>query len=136
MMNAKKNSELTDNQKKYMRLQAKKQADKGICDPIYKATIDEMLEQQRDDPMPTGLVVINSFDYQLDDIREEMIDRKIYADVFEIDRLQKDSRQEYLNCFQEMFSTKELPMIFMKDKFIGNYQDLQSHFSSMASQQM
>ena len=58
-----------------------------------------MLEQQRDDPMPTGLVVINSFDYQLDDIREEMIDRKIYADVFEIDRLQKDSRQEYLNCF-------------------------------------
>ena len=42
--------------------------------------------------MPTGLVVINSFDYQLDDIREEMIDRKIYADVFEIDRLQKDSR--------------------------------------------
>ena len=58
-----------------------------------------MLEQQKNDPNATGLVVINSFDFELEDIRDEMIDRKIFAEVFEIDRLRPDSRLEYLNCF-------------------------------------
>ena len=75
--------------------------------------------------MQTSLVVINSFDYQLEDIRDEMESKKIYAEVFEIDRLQAEHRLEYLNCFNEMVSTKELPMIFMKDKFVGNLQGLQ-----------
>ena len=58
-----------------------------------------MMEQQRQDPNRTGLVIINSFDYQLEDIRDDMVDNRIYADVFEIDRLQPDERLEYLNCF-------------------------------------
>ena len=58
-----------------------------------------LLEQQKNDPNATGLVVINSFDFELEDIRDEMIDRKIFAEVFEIDRLRPDSRLEYLNCF-------------------------------------
>ena len=74
-----------------------------------------MLEQHKNDPMATGLVVCNSFDFELEDIREDMIDRKIYAEVFEIDRLHKDHRTEYLNCFQEMYESKKLPMIFLKD---------------------
>ena len=37
--------------------------------------------------METGLVIINSFDYELEEIKEDMIDRRIYAEVFEIDRL-------------------------------------------------
>ena len=57
------------------------------------------MEQQRQDPNRTGLVIINSFDYQLEDIRDDMVDNRIYADVFEIDRLQPDERLEYLNCF-------------------------------------
>ena len=80
--------------------------------------------------MNTSLVVANSFDFELDDIREDMIDRRIYAEVFEIDRLHVDHRTEYLNCFQAMFSSKKLPMIFLKDKFIGDYPAFRSHFSS------
>ena len=57
------------------------------------------MEQQRQDQNRTGLVIINSFDYQLEDIRDDMVDNRIYADVFEIDRLQPDERLEYLNCF-------------------------------------
>ena len=80
--------------------------------------------------MNTGLVVINSFDFELEDIRDEMVDRKIYADVFEIDRLHKDERLEYLNCFHEIYETKKLPMIFLKDRFIGDYSKLKNHFAS------
>ena len=50
-----------------------------------------------------------------------MVDSRIYAEVFEIDRLQPHERLEYLNCFQAMFKTKKMPMIFVKDKFIGDY---------------
>ena len=80
--------------------------------------------------MNTGLVVINSFDCDLEDIRDEMVDRRVYADVFEVDRLHKDERLEYLNCFYEMYETKKLPMIFLKDNFIGDYNKLKSHFAS------
>ena len=74
-----------------------------------------MLEVHKEDNMQTSLVIINSFDYQLEDIRDEMEDRKIYAEVFEIDRLKAEHRIEYLNCFSEMYKTKQLPMIFIKD---------------------
>ena len=89
-----------------------------------------MLEAQRDDPNQTGLVIINSFDYELDEIKDDMIDRRIYAEVFEIDRLQSHERLEYLNCFQEMYQTKQMPMIFIKDQFIGDYSALKNRFTT------
>ena len=104
-----------------MRAAANSQAQKGVCDPIYRHAIQQLLDQQVSDPLPTSLVIINSFDFQLDDIREEMEDRRIHTEVFEIDRLQADQRLEYLNCFQDMFQTKKLPMIFAKDKLLGDF---------------
>ena len=118
---------LTDEQRAYLQRQAKQSAEQGTCDPLYRDSIQQMLEQQKNDPMQTSLVVCNSFDFELDDIKEDMIDSKIYAEVFEIDRLHKDHRVEYLNCFQDMFKTKKLPMIFLKDQFIGDYSALRSH---------
>ena len=117
-------------QREKLRAKAAKQAQKGVCDPIYKAAINEMLLQQRNDPMPTSLVVINSFDFQLEEIRDEMESRQIYTEVFEIDRLSPEDRLEYLNCFNEMYSTRSLPIIFIKDNFVGNYQGLQGHFAA------
>jgi len=61
------------------------------------------------------LVVINSFDYEKDDIEEDMTRRKIVTEVFEIDRLRSEDRNDYLNCFNEMYKTRQLPMIFLKD---------------------
>ena len=102
----------------------------GVCDPLYRFAIKQMLEVQKNDTMQTSLVIINSFDYQLEDIRDEMEDRKIYAEVFEIDRLKAEHRLEYLNCLSDMFKTKQLPMIFLKDQYVGNYEALKAHFAS------
>ena len=124
---------MTDDKRALLKQKAAQMAKQGVCDPLYRSSIKQMLDQQRDDPMDTGLVIINSFDCDLDDIRDEMIDRKIYADVFEVDRLRPDERLEYLNCFQEMFSTKKLPMIFLKDQYIGDFAQMKSQW---ASQQM
>lgn len=74
--------------------------------------------------MRTALVFVNTFDYQKDQIEDFMVEKKIYAEVFEIDRMKKDQRSEYLNCFQEMYGSKNLPMIFLKDTYIGNWNDL------------
>lgn len=70
--------------------------------------------------------MINSFDFEVDDIKEEMESHRIVADVFEIDRLQPDHRLEYLNCFQEMYGSRKLPMIFMDDKLVGGLREFRS----------
>ena len=58
-----------------------------------------MLEEHKNDPMPSALVFVNSFDYEKEDIEDIMTANKIYAEVFEIDRVKIEERQEYLNCF-------------------------------------
>ena len=58
-----------------------------------------MINSHKQDPMPSSLVFLNSFDYEKDTIEELMTERKIYAEVFEIDRMRKDQRMEYINCF-------------------------------------
>ena len=65
--------------------------------------------------MRSALVFVNSFDFKKDEIEDYMEDNRIYAEVFEIDRMRTDDRAEYLNCFQEMYGTKQLPIIFLKD---------------------
>ena len=46
----------------------------------------------------------------------------------EIDRLNKEDREEYLLCFNKMYKTRHLPMIFVGDKMVANgyssYRDL------------
>ena len=81
------NKKMSDLQRDYLRKQATKESQSGLCNPLYRDSIEQMMQQQRDDPMETGLVIINSFDYELEEIKEDMIDRRIYAEVFEIDRL-------------------------------------------------
>jgi hypothetical protein len=49
--------------------------------------IEGMLSEHAKDPMNTSLVVINSYDYEKEDIEDIMHERRIYADVFEIDHL-------------------------------------------------
>lgn len=88
---------------------------KGVCDPLYKTLINNMFEEHRVDKMWTALVVVNSFDYEKEDIEEIMTQQRIYTDVFEIDRIKPEQRLEYLNCFNELTNTKELPMVFLKD---------------------
>ena len=46
-----------------------------------------MLEEHKNDPQRTSLVFLNSFDFQKEDIEDFMEDNKIYAEVFEIDRM-------------------------------------------------
>ena len=84
-----------------------------------------MLEEHKNDPLRSSLVFLNTFDYSKDTIEDFMEERRIYAEVFEIDRMRKEDRGEYLNCFNDMFGTKQLPVIFLKDTFVGNFQQLQ-----------
>ncbi len=83
-----------------------------------------MLEEHIQDPIPSALVFVNSFDYEKEDIEDYMTERKIYAEVFEIDRLRPDERMEYLNCLNAEYGTKQLPLILIKDKFVGDFKTL------------
>jgi hypothetical protein len=56
--------------------------------------------------MRTSLVFVNSFDFQKEDIEDFMDENKIYAEVFEIDRMRPDERVEYLNCINDMYGSR------------------------------
>ena len=64
------------------------------------------MEEHRKDPLRTSLVFVNSFDFEKEDIEEFMQVNKIYAEVFEIDRMRAGDRLEYLNCINKMFGSK------------------------------
>ena len=89
-----------------------------------------MVKQNSLDNERSALVVINSFDCEKDDIEDEMTRRRIYTEVFEIDRLRSEDRNDYLNCFQELYDTRQLPLIFLGDKYIGNFSHFQAHFDA------
>ena len=57
-----------------------------------------------------------------------MEEKKIIAEVFEVDRMKDLQRLEYLNCFKKMFNTSDLPLVIMKDQIIGGYSNLEEHF--------
>ena len=80
--------------------------------------------------MPSALVFVNSFDFEKEEIEEYMENHKIYAEVFEIDRMRSEERLEYLNCLNAEYGTKQLPIIFLKDKFIGDFKKLRDHHTS------
>jgi hypothetical protein len=42
------------------------------CDPVYEKMIEGMLSEHAKDPMNTSLVVINSYDYEKEDIEDIM----------------------------------------------------------------
>ena len=65
-----------------------------------------MLKEHVSDPTPSGLVFVNSFDHEKDDIEDLMVEKKIVTEVFEIDRVRSEDRAEYLNCFKTLFGTK------------------------------
>lgn len=67
-----------------------------------------------------ALVVMNSFDCDKDVIEDLMTEHRIVTEVFEIDRLRIEDRNDYFNCFNEIYKSKELPLIFLKNQFIGN----------------
>ena len=46
-----------------------------------------MLTEHKNDPMPSALVFVNSFDFEKEEVEDIMIDNRIYAEVFEIDRV-------------------------------------------------
>jgi len=48
--------------------------------------------------MRTALVFVNSFDFQKEEIEDYMEENRVYAEVFEIDRMRPGERAEYLNC--------------------------------------
>lgn len=77
----------------------------------------------------SAFVVVNSFDYENEEIADIMSERQIHAEVFEIDRLQSVQRLEYLNCFKQMYNAQELPMVFLRDKFVGGFKGVQEHFA-------
>lgn len=58
-----------------------------------------MIAEHRDDSANTALVVMNSFDCDKDSIEEAMVEKRILTEVFEIDRLRPEDRNDYLNCF-------------------------------------
>jgi len=83
--------------------------------------INDMLKDHvKESNMRSSLVVINSFDGQKEEIEELLENHRIYADAFELDRLGKADREEYLICFNKMYSTRLLPFIFIKDQLIGS----------------
>jgi len=83
-----------------------------------------MIDEHKNDPIRSALVVLNSFDYEKEDIEEVMVENRTYADVFEIDRMRTEDRALYLNCFYKKFQTTDLPMIFVKEKFVGGLEGL------------
>jgi glutaredoxin len=83
-----------------------------------------MLIEHRNDEMRTALVFVNSFDFQKEEIEDYMEENRIYAEVFEIDRMRPGERVEYLNCLHEMYGSRQLPAIFVKDKFVGTFENL------------
>ena len=107
-----------------MKVEAVKQQKAGFCDTVYKKLIENMLIEHRNDEMRTALVFVNSFDFQKEEIEDYMEENRIYAEVFEIDRMRPGERVEYLNCLQEMYGSRQLPAIFVKDKFVGTFENL------------
>lgn len=101
--------------------------DRGECDPVYQKMIESMIAEHVADPSPSALVFVNSFDPEKDDIEEQMTERKLVAEVFEIDRVRAEDRAEYLNCFSALYGTKRLPLIFLKDQLVGGLSDLIKH---------
>jgi len=89
-----------------MRQEASKQVKMGVCDPVYKRLIQNMLAEHKKDPIPSALVFVNSFDFEKEDIEDYMEENKIYAEVFEIDRIKTEERLEYLNCLNAEFGSK------------------------------
>lgn len=51
----------------------------------------------------------------------------------EIDRLNKIEREEYLMCFNKMYKSRILPLVFIKDDLVASgyqsHKDLQKYFS-------
>ena len=107
-----------------MKAEAVAQAKQGICDVVYKQLIETMLEETSKQKGRNALVFINSFDHAIDSIEDYMEANRIYTEVFEIDRMRAPERTEYLNCLNTMFGTKQLPMIFVGDKFVGSFDKL------------
>ena len=70
-----------------MQQQAQTEAKTGRCDPVYELMIKEMMVDLKNEPLPSALVVINSFDYEKEVIEDIMTEKKIYAEVFELDRI-------------------------------------------------
>ena len=104
------------------------------CDLLYESMIKDMLEDHtKETRFNSSVVVINSFDQQRGDIEEIMDQNHIYTDVMEIDRLNTTEREEYLMCFNKMFNTRILPLVFVKDKLVANGyhsdQDLKTYFN-------
>ena len=52
--------------------------------------IKEMMVDLKNEQFPSALVVINSFDYEKEMIEDIMTKKRIYAEVFEIDRIKQD----------------------------------------------
>ena len=100
------------------------------CDPVYRKLVVQMVDEHKDSQNQTALIVMNSFDCDKDEIEQLMTERKVIAEVFEIDRLRKEDRNDYLNCFHDIYKTKELPMIFIKDQFVGNLKQLHAHLDA------
>ena len=73
-------------------------------------------------------MVINSFDSQYEDIQDSMNERRIQAEIMEIDRLNGDIREEYLLCFNHLYGTRSLPLIFMNDKLVAQGYDSLKQF--------
>ena len=109
--------------------EAQQKAASGVCDPVYERLIKEMMEDHKHER--SALVFVNSFDYEKDTIEDLMTKKKVITEVFEIDRMQREQRLEYLNCFQKIYSTRELPMVFISGHLIGNTQALENHFNKM-----
>lgn len=72
----------------------------------------------------SALVFVNSFDPEKDDIEEEVTSRKLLTEVFEIDRVRNQDRDDYLNCLKEMYGTMQLPMVFIGDHMVGGLAEL------------
>ena len=56
--------------------------------------------------MKTALVITNSFDQQKEDIEDVLEENRVYADIMEIDRINKEDRENYLLCFNKLYKTR------------------------------
>ena len=77
--------------------------------------MDHSKEMQR-----SSLVVINSFDQLKDDIEEALEQKRVYTDLMEVDRLNRGDREDYLMCFNKLYGTRKLPLVFSDEKLIGS----------------
>ncbi len=61
-------------------------------------------------------MICNTYDEERAEIEMYLEGRNYAPEMFEVDRMRDEQRLEYMHCINEVFGTRELPLIFIRGK--------------------